>query len=220
MAADLPSHAQAVIIGGGVIGCSVAYHLAKLGWREVVLLERRRLTCGTTWHAAGLIGQLRATPNLTRLAKYSADLYLGLEGETGQPTGFKQNGSIGLARSKGRLDRAQAPGRDGPRLRPRSPRADARRSPSTVPADRGRRSRRRDSHSGRRPGQPDRHRPGAGQGGAPERRPDHRELQGDRHHKRPRASHRPSRPSSARSAPRWWSTAPGCGAARSGAWRA
>ena len=78
MAADLPSHARAVIIGGGVIGCSVAYHLAKLGWREVVLLERKKLTCGTTWHAAGLIGQLRATPNLTRLAKYSAELFLGL----------------------------------------------------------------------------------------------------------------------------------------------
>ena len=103
MAADLPSHAQAVIIGGGVVGCSVAYHLAKLGWRDVVLLERRQLTCGTTWHAAGLIGQLRATPNLTRLAKYSAELYLGLEAETGQPTGFKQNGSIGLARTAERL---------------------------------------------------------------------------------------------------------------------
>jgi 4-methylaminobutanoate oxidase (formaldehyde-forming) len=103
MAADPPSHAPAVIIGGGVIGCSVAYHLAKLGWREVVLLERKRLTCGTTWHAAGLIGQLRATPNLTRLAKYSAELYLGLEGETGQPTGFKQNGSVGLARTQARL---------------------------------------------------------------------------------------------------------------------
>ena len=88
-----------MIIGGGVIGCSVAYHLAKFGWREVVLLERRRLTCGTTWHAAGLIGQLR-DDRLTRLAKYSADLYLGLESETGQPTGFKQNGSIGLARTK------------------------------------------------------------------------------------------------------------------------
>ena len=64
MAADLPSHTRAVIIGGGVIGCSVAHHLAKLGWRDVVLLERKQLTCGTTWHAAGLIGQLRATPNL------------------------------------------------------------------------------------------------------------------------------------------------------------
>ena len=103
MAADLPSHARAVIIGGGVIGCSVAYHLAKLGWQDVVLLERKQLTCGTTWHAAGLIGQLRATPNLTRLAKYSAELYLGLEAETGQPTGFKQNGSVGLARTPARL---------------------------------------------------------------------------------------------------------------------
>jgi 4-methylaminobutanoate oxidase (formaldehyde-forming) len=103
MAAELPTHAQAVIIGGGVIGCSVAYHLAKLGWRDVVLLERKQLTCGTTWHAAGLIGQLRATPNLTRLAKYSAELYLRLEAETGQPTGFKQNGSVGLARTAARL---------------------------------------------------------------------------------------------------------------------
>jgi glycine cleavage system T protein len=103
MAADLPGDARAVIIGGGVIGCSVAYHLAKLGWRDVVLLERRQLTCGTTWHAAGLIGQLRATPNLTRLAKYSAELYLSLEAETGQPTGFKQNGSIGLARTAARM---------------------------------------------------------------------------------------------------------------------
>src|SRR5919106_770605 len=103
MTADLPSHARAVIIGGGVIGCSVAYHLAKLGWQDVVLLERKQLTCGTTWHAAGLIGQLRATPNLTRLAKYSAELYLGLEVQTGQPTGFKQNGSLGLARTQARL---------------------------------------------------------------------------------------------------------------------
>ena len=103
MAADPPRDAQAVIIGGGVVGCSVAYHLAELGWRELVLLERKRLTCGTTWHAAGLIGQLRATPNLTRLAKYSAELYLGLEAKTGQPTGFKQNGSIGLARTPDRL---------------------------------------------------------------------------------------------------------------------
>ena len=66
---ELPSHARVVIIGGGIVGCSVAYHLTKLGWRDVVLLERRDLSCGTTWHAAGLVGQLRATHNLTRLAK-------------------------------------------------------------------------------------------------------------------------------------------------------
>ncbi len=95
--ADIPTHARAVIIGGGVVGCSVAYHLTKLGWTDVVLLERKQLTSGTTWHAAGLIGQLRATHNLTRLAKYSADLYASLEAETGVATGIRQNGSISLA---------------------------------------------------------------------------------------------------------------------------
>jgi len=94
---DLPDAARAVIIGGGVSGCSVAYHLARLGWTDVVLLERRRLTCGTTWHAAGLIGQLRPSQNQTRLAKYSAELYAALEEETGVATGFKRNGSISVA---------------------------------------------------------------------------------------------------------------------------
>src|SRR5690606_2225340 len=98
-----PTHARTVIIGGGVVGCSVAYHLAQLGWTDVVLLERKQLTSGTTWHAAGLIGQLRATLNLTRLAKYSAELYLRLEAETGEATGFKQNGSLGVALTKNRL---------------------------------------------------------------------------------------------------------------------
>ncbi len=92
-----PKHARAVIIGGGVSGCSLAYHLAKLGWTEIVLLERKRLTCGTTWHAAGLIGQLRPSQNLTRLAKYSADLYGRLEAETGVATGLRRNGSITMA---------------------------------------------------------------------------------------------------------------------------
>ena len=68
MANALPAHAEVVIIGGGVVGCSIAYHLTKIGVRDVVLLERKQLTCGTTWHAAGLIGQLRATRNLTELA--------------------------------------------------------------------------------------------------------------------------------------------------------
>ena len=72
---NLPSHARVVIIGGGVIGCSVAYHLAKLGWKDVVLLERKQLTSGTTWHAAGLIAQLRASSNMTKLAKYTQELY-------------------------------------------------------------------------------------------------------------------------------------------------
>jgi glycine cleavage system T protein len=95
--AGIPDTARAVVIGGGVSGCSVAYHLAKAGWTDIVLLERRRLTCGTTWHAAGLIGQLRGSQNMTRLAKYSADLYRGLEAETGVATGMKQVGSISVA---------------------------------------------------------------------------------------------------------------------------
>ncbi|MFK0273589.1 FAD-dependent oxidoreductase [Ensifer sp. NPDC090286] len=104
MTKPIPSKARAVIIGGGVSGCSVAYHLAKLGWTDVVLLERKQLTSGTTWHAAGLIGQLRASQNMTRLAKYSADLYVKLEAETGISTGMRQNGSITVALTEERKE--------------------------------------------------------------------------------------------------------------------
>lgn len=97
-----PKTARAVIIGGGISGCSVAYHLAKAGWTDIVLLERRRLTSGTTWHAAGLIGQLRGSANMTRLAKYSADLYVKLAAETGVETGMRQVGSISVALTKER----------------------------------------------------------------------------------------------------------------------
>ncbi|WP_298259804.1 FAD-dependent oxidoreductase [uncultured Litoreibacter sp.] len=100
----LPTHARVVIIGGGVIGCSVAYHLAKLGWKDIVLLERKQLTSGTTWHAAGLIAQLRATKNMTKLAKYSQELYGDLEAETGVATGFKRCGSITVALTDERLE--------------------------------------------------------------------------------------------------------------------
>lgn len=99
-----PSHARVVIIGGGVIGCSVAYHLTKLGWTDVVLLERKQLTSGTTWHAAGLIAQLRATANMTKLAKYSQELYGNLEVETGVATGFKRCGSITVALTEERRE--------------------------------------------------------------------------------------------------------------------
>ncbi|MGR8948041.1 MAG: GcvT family protein, partial [Gammaproteobacteria bacterium] len=100
----LPSQAEVIIIGGGVVGCSVAYHLTKLGISDVLLLERKKLTSGTTWHAAGLVGQLRGSQNMTKLAKYTAELYTELESETGQATGFKQNGSISIATTPGRFE--------------------------------------------------------------------------------------------------------------------
>ncbi len=104
MPKELPKKAQVVIVGGGVIGCSIAYHLTKLGWQDVVLVERKQLTSGTTWHAAGLIGQLRDSKNMSELAKYTAELYLGLEEETGQATGYKVNGSLSIATHEGRFE--------------------------------------------------------------------------------------------------------------------
>jgi sarcosine dehydrogenase len=99
----IASHARAVVVGGGIIGTSVAYHLTKLGWKDVVLLEQGSLSGGTTWHAAGLVGQLRASSNLTRLIRYSADLYARLEAETGQATGWKRCGSLSVARTGERM---------------------------------------------------------------------------------------------------------------------
>ena len=98
----LPTHSQVVIIGGGIVGCSVAYHLTKLGWKDIVLLERRQLTSGTTWAAAGLIAQLRASREMTNLAKYGAELYARLEKETGQATGYKTTGALGVAQTEDR----------------------------------------------------------------------------------------------------------------------
>ena len=101
---NIPKTARVIIIGGGVIGCSVAYHLAKKGWKEIILLERKQLTSGTTWHAAGLIAQLRASANMTKLAKYSQELYGNLEKETGVSTGFKRCGSITVALTEERKE--------------------------------------------------------------------------------------------------------------------
>jgi len=98
----VPRQSRIVIIGGGAIGCSIAYHLAKRGERDVVLLERLQLTHGATWHAAGLVGQLRSSSNLTRLMRYSAELYAKLEAETGQATGWHGVGSLRLASSAAR----------------------------------------------------------------------------------------------------------------------
>jgi 4-methylaminobutanoate oxidase (formaldehyde-forming) len=100
---DFPSHARAVIIGGGIIGCSTAYHLAKLGWKDTIVIERHKLTSGSTWHAAGLVGQLRTSANITQLLKNSVELYNRLETETGLATGWKMNGGLRLACNQERL---------------------------------------------------------------------------------------------------------------------
>ena len=99
----LPSRARVVIIGGGVIGTSVAYHLASMGCSDVLLLEQGQLSCGTTWHAAGLVGQLRATESGTRLVQYSTELYARLEAETGLSAGFRRCGGIIVARTADRM---------------------------------------------------------------------------------------------------------------------
>ena len=103
MSAALPKSAKVVVIGGGIAGCSVAYHLAKYGWKDTVLLERDQLTSGTTWHAAGLVGQLGSSSTITRLRKYSLNLYKELEKKTGLSTGLKQNGAITVASTPERL---------------------------------------------------------------------------------------------------------------------
>ncbi len=101
---DLPSQAQVVIIGGGVGGCSIAYHLTLMGWKDVVLIERHELTAGSTWHSAGLVGQLRSDANLTRMMRYSTDLYRRLKAETGQDTGWREVGGLRLASSPERME--------------------------------------------------------------------------------------------------------------------
>ena len=100
----IPNSCKVVVIGGGVAGCSTAYHLAKFGWKDTILLERDVLTSGTTWHAAGLIGQLGSSATITRLRNYSLNLYKQLEGETGLSTGLKQNGSLTVATTLDRLE--------------------------------------------------------------------------------------------------------------------
>jgi glycine cleavage system aminomethyltransferase T/glycine/D-amino acid oxidase-like deaminating enzyme len=100
---SLPERARVVIIGGGVIGASVAYHLAKEGWTDVLMLEQGTLSCGTTWHAAGLVGPLRASESGTRLVQYSAELYASLEAETGQATGYRNVGGVIVARTEERM---------------------------------------------------------------------------------------------------------------------
>lgn len=103
MTSELPDFAEIVVIGGGIVGCSTAYHLTRLGKRDVVLLERSKLGSGTTWHSAAMVRQLRSTSSLTRLVRYSAGLYQALEAETGQSTGWIPCGSLSIATSPDRL---------------------------------------------------------------------------------------------------------------------
>jgi sarcosine dehydrogenase len=98
----LPSHAQIIVIGGGIVGCSTAYHLAKYHKADVIVLEQGRVTSGTTWHAAGLVGQLRSSASITRVLKYSVDLYKNLQAETGLETGWKMTGCLRLATTQDR----------------------------------------------------------------------------------------------------------------------
>ena len=104
MAKNLPQHAEVVVIGAGIVGCSVAYHLAKMGWKDVVVLERSAIVSGTTAHSAGLVTQLRHTRALTDISRYGVQLYQKLKDETGLDTGFRQTGSISVARTQGRMD--------------------------------------------------------------------------------------------------------------------
>lgn len=100
---SFPADVQTVVVGGGIVGCSTAYHLAKMGRTDVLVLEQGKLTSGTTWHAAGLVGQLRPNRNMTQMSKYGIELYAGLEAQTGLATGWKQCGSVNVARTAERM---------------------------------------------------------------------------------------------------------------------
>ena len=111
-------HARAVIIGGGVGGTSIAYHLAELGWTDIVLVDRAELTSGSTFHSAGLVGQLRSSVTLTRMMMYGADLYRRLAAETGTDPSWHEVGSLRLASTPGAVRGAAPPGRLGQDVRP------------------------------------------------------------------------------------------------------
>ena len=101
---EIPKSTKVIVIGGGVVGCSVAYHLAKFGWKDVVLLERDQLTSGTTWHAAGLVSQLGPTAAVTKIRKYTLDLYKELEKKVDHSAGLRLNGALSIAENQGRWE--------------------------------------------------------------------------------------------------------------------
>ena len=139
----LPSHAEIVVIGGGIIGCSTAYHLARDHKADVVLLEQGKLTSGSTWHAAGLVGQLRSSASITRVLKYSVELYKRLEAETGPRDRLEDDRLPAARHQPGPLDRVPPAGDDGAELRHGHAAALAGRGEGDVAADGGRRPRRR-----------------------------------------------------------------------------
>ena len=195
MTTELPSRARVVIVGGGVIGTSTAYHLTRLGWTDVVLVEQGSLSCGTTWHAAGLVGQLRASESGTRLVQYSGELYAQLEEETGLSAGYKQCGGVIVARTPARMTqlRRTAATADafGLECSMMTPRAGA----GTLAGHAGRGPSRGDLAARGRQGQPHRPDDGAGQGGPDARRPGRRTDAGARRpHPRRRGQWRPHRP--------------------------
>src|SRR5215475_7934534 len=100
----MKSHARVVIVGGGIVGVSIAYHLTKFGWTDVALLEMNELTAGSTWHAAGLLPLFNMSYSVGQLHKYSVDLYQSLEAETGQAVGFHKTGNLRLATNRDRMD--------------------------------------------------------------------------------------------------------------------
>ena len=104
MKKELPNGCKVIVIGGGVAGCSTAYQLAKFGWKDTILLERDQLTSGTTWHAAGLVSQLGPSAGITKIRKYSLELYKKLEKELDFSSGIKLNGALSIATTKGRWE--------------------------------------------------------------------------------------------------------------------
>ena len=178
MATELPDRARVVIIGGGVIGTSVAYHLTKLGLTDVVLLEQGQLSSGTTWHAAGLVGQLRASESATRLVQYSTQLYAELEDETGLSAGYKQCGGVTVARTEDRMIQLRRTAANAAAFDMECELLSPEQALEHYPGDAGRRPGRRHLAACRRQGQPDRPDVRAGQGRADARRPRRREDQG------------------------------------------
>ena len=216
----LPAQAQIVVIGGGIIGCSTAYHLARDHKADVVLLEQGKLTSGSTWHAAGLVGQLRSSASITQVLKYSVDLYKRLEAETGLATGWKMTGCLRLATNQDRWTEykrlattARSFGMEMHLLSPAEVKA-------MWPLMETSRPGRRKLAADRRAGEPLRHHPVAGQGRAHAWREDHRGRARHRLRDGRRPHHagqdRPGRRSPATRS----STAPGNGRGRSARWPA